>query len=83
MWNLCFEANQSEYRFLLHILMNQYIRIHPLFASFAQICIQIFDLMQTKYMLKRIFASEQIFALIFSDTGIHLIQNINFEANIR
>jgi hypothetical protein len=36
--------------------------------------------MQNKYMLKRIFASEQIFT---SRTGKYLLQNIRFEANIR
>jgi hypothetical protein len=60
----------------LHIRMFWYIRKHHLFASFlhirfkifAKIRIQIFDLLQDKYI---------------SHTGEYLLQNIRFEANIR
>jgi hypothetical protein len=85
------EANQSEYGpYLLHIRIFRYIHIHNLFASFtytlqniAQIHLQIFDLMQNKYMLKHIFTSELIPALTFSHTGKYVLQTIRFEANIR
>ncbi len=39
---------------------------HHSLKKFTKIHIQILDLMQNKYMLKRIFASEQILASIFS-----------------
>ncbi len=56
---------------------------HILFELFAQIRKQIFDLVQNKYMLKRIFALERIFASIFSHTGEYSLPNFRFEANIR
>jgi hypothetical protein len=39
--------------------------LHIRFKIFAQIRIQIFNFMHNKYVLKRIFASERIFALYF------------------
>jgi hypothetical protein len=63
----------------------QFIRIIHLhlLQNIAQIRLQIFDLMQNKYMLKQIFTSELIPALTFSHTGKYVLQIIRFEANIR
>jgi hypothetical protein len=63
----------------------QFIRIIHLYSlqNIAQIRLQIFDLMQNKYMLKQIYASELIPALTFSRTGKYGLQNIRFEAKIR
>jgi hypothetical protein len=70
---------------LIRFIFANTIYLHHLlfiyFKIFAQICIQIFDLMLNKYKLKQIFASEQKFAS-------HHLANICFkiiifEANIR
>jgi hypothetical protein len=78
-----FQANLSRYEYYtLHIYMFRYIRKHHLFASFAhiyfkiftRISMQIFDLMQKKYMLKQIFASERRF-----DSYFLILANICFK----
>jgi hypothetical protein len=63
-------ANQSEYgSYSFHICMFWYIT-YTIYShhSLQNIRIQIFYLMQNKYMLKQAFASEQIFASTFSHT---------------
>jgi hypothetical protein len=54
------------------------------FKVFAEIRIQIFDLTQNKYRVKRkkIYVSERIFALTLFHTGEYSLQIIRFEAII-
>ncbi len=70
-----FQTNLSEYgSYSLHIRMFRYIRNHHLFASFAhisftlfaQIPLQIFNLMQNKYMLSEYSRQSEYSINIFS-----------------
>jgi hypothetical protein len=55
---------------------------HPCFKIFAQIYIQIFDLMQKIRVAANIHFRAKNIRFRFSDTGKYLLQNIRLEANI-